>query len=115
MTTFIDALPELGGAIEAALLHIGRGDIVDQLREASIERWSHDDFADTTSLFVKAAPARPGISPRARTETISIYDEVGVILETDASGRLVLIEVSGGKDIVARLDSAHSTGAGERK
>ena len=98
--------------MEGALLHIGRGDIVDQLREATLERWSYDEFADTASLFVRATAAREGVSPRSRAETISIYDEAGVILETDDEGRVAVIEVSGGKDIVALLDSAHSSTPG---
>ena len=99
-----DALPELALEIDAALLPIGRGDIVDQLREATVERWEYDEFADTASIFVSSNASVP-LRPGARAETVSIYDEVGVILETDDGGRVMVIEVSGGKDLVARLDA----------
>ena len=49
-----DVLPNLAVEIDAALLPIGRGDIVDQLREATVERWEYDEFADTASIFVSA-------------------------------------------------------------
>ncbi len=104
--TLLDTLPDLEREMEGALLQIGRGDIVDQLRAAAIERWEYDDFADTTSIFVAPADAAPAPRPGARAETVSIYDELGVILETDDGGRVTVIEVSGGRDLVARLEAA---------
>lgn len=98
-------LPDLVREIESALLQIGRGDIVDQLREASIERWSYDDFAHTTSLYVRPPESSSVAAPRARAETVSIHDELGIILETDDRGRVAVIEISGGKDIVGRLEA----------
>ena len=103
-------LPDLERDMESALLHIGRGDIVDQLRGASVERWEYDEFADTVSIFVSAS-ASPSLRPVARAETISIYDEVGVILETDDRGCVSVIEISGGKDLIARLEAARTAGA----
>ena len=102
----LDTLPDFERDMEGALLQIGRGDIVDQLREASIERWEYDDFAATASLFVTPGEAALAPRPGARAETVSIYDELGVILETDERGRVTLIEVSGGRDLVARLEAA---------
>jgi hypothetical protein len=107
-----DTLPDLELDIEGALLQIGRGDIVDQLRECAIERWEFDDFANTASLFV-AVDASPPLRSGTRAETVSIYDELGVILETDARGRVTLIEVAGGKDLVARLEAARSQEEGK--
>jgi len=107
-----DVLFDLELDMESALLQIGRGDIVDQLRECAIERWEFDDFANTASLFVAAAAAPP-LRPGARAETVSIYDELGVILETDGRGRVTLIEVAGGKDLVARLETARSHEGGK--
>ena len=97
----------------SALLAIGRGDIVDQLRAAAIERWEYDDFADIASLHLTPGAA-PLPMPGARAETVSIYDEVGVILETDARGRVTVIEVSGGKDLAARLDKARAAEGGKQ-
>jgi hypothetical protein len=110
MPSFHDVLPDLARDIESALLHIGRGDIVDQLREVSIGRWTYDEFADTASLHVTPPQVPNARSPRARAETISVYDELGVLLETDGEGRLAVIEVAGGKHIVARLEAAHQSG-----
>lgn len=101
-----ETLPDFESDMESALLPIGRGDIVDQLRETSIQRWEHDEFANTTSLFVSPGEHAPRPRPNARAETVSIYDELGVILETDVRGRITVIEVSGGKDLIARLESA---------
>ena len=106
----VDTLPDFEKDMEGALLQIGRGDIVDQLREASIERWEFDEFANTASLFVAPVEASLALRPGARAETVSIYDELGVILETDERGRVTLIEVSGGKDLVARLEAARGSG-----
>ena len=100
-----NTLPDLESDMEGALLPIGRGDIVDQLRVAAIERWEYDEFADVASLFVTTGAAPSAQRPGARAETVSIYDELGVILETDPHGRVTVIEVSGGKDLVARLEA----------
>ncbi len=103
--TLPDTLPDLELAMAGALLHIGRGDIVDQLRVASIERWEYDEFADVASIFVTPGDAPSAPRPGMRAETVSIYDEAGVIVETDERGRVTVIEVSGGKDLVARLEA----------
>lgn len=104
----VDTLPDLELDMEAPLLHIGRGDIVDQLRVARIERWEFDEFANTASLFMAIAEGTPAPRPGAHAETVSIYDELGVILETDERGRVTLIEVAGGKDLVGRLEAARA-------
>ncbi|MEP7067814.1 MAG: hypothetical protein ABI789_01185 [Usitatibacter sp.] len=107
-------LPDLERDMESALLHIGRGDIVDQLRVASVERWEYDEFADTASIFVSAS-ASPSLRPGSRAETVSIYDELGVIVETDDRGCVSMIEISGGKDLIARLETARMAGAAGRR
>jgi hypothetical protein len=104
--TLPGALPLFTREMESALLQIGRGDIVDQLREAVVDRWEFDDFANTASIFVTFGNDAPAPRPGARSETVSIYDELGVILETDDRGRIAVIEVSGGKDLVAQLEAA---------
>ena len=91
------ALPELVGDMEIALVNLGRGDLVAQLKEADLARWNYDDFSDTTYLQ---------ISEHEAGERLSLYDELGVNVDTDAHGRLCGIEVLEGKRIAARLANA---------
>lgn len=91
------ALPELVSDMEIALVHIGRGDLVAQLQEAELARWNYDDFSDTTYLQ---------ISELAALERLSLYDELGVNVDTDERGRLCGIEILEGKRIADRLGKA---------
>ncbi len=93
-----DALPDLVLDIEGALLPIGRGDLVRQLTDAVIERWTYDDFSDTAYLYLTAEPFE-----RLQLDTVSLYDELGVNLETDGGGRIRGIEIMDGKRITSRL------------
>jgi uncharacterized protein YuzE len=89
-----DALPDLVADMEVALLHLGRGDLVDQMRQAQLERWTYDDFADTAYLTLRDEPY---------AERLSLYDELGVNVDTDDRGRLCGIEILEGKQIATRL------------
>ena len=93
-----EALPDLVLDIEGALLPIGRGDLVRQLTDAVIERWTYDDFSDTAYLYLTAEPFE-----RLQLDTVSLYDELGVNLETDGGGRIRGIEIMDGKRITSRL------------
>jgi uncharacterized protein YuzE len=93
-----EALPDLVLDIEGALLPIGRGDLVRQLSDAVIERWTYDDFSDTAYLYLTAEPFE-----RLQLDTVSLYDELGVNLETDGGGRIRGIEIMDGKRITSRL------------
>ena len=93
-----DALPDLVLDIEGALLPIGRGDLVHQLTDAVIERWTYDDFSDPAYLYLTAEPFE-----RMQLDTVSLYDELGVNLETDGGGRIRGIEIMDGKRITSRL------------
>lgn len=90
-------LPELVADIEGALVHLGRGDLADQVREAELVAWTRDAFAQTTDLHVAPPLPAPG-------ELYSLFDELGVALELDASGRLARVEVAGYEAILARLE-----------
>ena len=94
----IDKLPELVSDLEGALLPLGRGDLLRQAQEATLERWTYDDFADTAYLYLTAEPLE-----RLHLETFSLYDELGMNLELDGRGRLCGIEIMEGKRITSRL------------
>jgi uncharacterized protein YuzE len=94
-----DALPELVLDMESPLLQLGRGDLVQQLKEVLLQRWTYDDFSDTTYLYLSAEPVE-----RMQVERLSLYDEVGVNLDADEHGRLCGIEVLDGKRVSSQLD-----------
>jgi len=98
-----EALPFLVLELESALVHIGRGDVVDQLRQAVLERWSYDEVSDAAYLHLRAPQAAAAGEPG---ETVSVYDELGINLDTDSEGRLTGMEILGGKAVIAQLEEA---------
>ena len=94
----VDALPDLVSDLEGALLPIGRGDLVAQLANAVLERWTYDDFSDTAYLYLTAEPFE-----RLQLDTVSLYDELGMNLEIDGRGLIRGIEIMDGKRITSRL------------
>ena len=96
-----DVLPFLVLDLESALVHLGRGSVAVQLREVAIERWTYDENSDVAYLQLRSpgapeAPGEPG-------ETISVFDEAGVNLDTDAQGRLTGMEILAGSTFLAQL------------
>jgi len=91
-----DALPELVADLESALVHLGRPDIARQLYQVPVERWSYDDFSDTTYLNLVAPDA-------SGAERLSLYDELGVNVDMDEHGRVVGLEILDGSPIASLL------------
>lgn len=96
MTRLAEALPDLVLGMESALAHLGRGDLLAQLKAAVIEEWSYDDFADATYLYFK-------LPPEEGAETVSLYDELGVNIDLDERGRVCRIEVLDGRHVALQL------------
>jgi len=95
-----DALPDLVLDMETPLAHLGRGDLLRQVQEATLERWTYDDFSDTTYLYLTASPVN-----MASIERLSLYDELGVNLDSDERGRLCGIEILDGKRVISHLSN----------
>lgn len=100
MATLKEALPFLLLDLESALVHIGRGDMVAQLREVTIERWTYDELADAAYLHFTKSERN---TAESSGETVSVYDEFGINLHTDGQGRLTGMEILGGKTVVEEL------------
>jgi len=92
------ALPDLVLDIENALVRLGRADLGRQLTQVDVSSWAYDDFADTVYLKFGAADVR-------YAERFSLYDELGVNLDTDDRGRLCGLEILEGKPIAALLEA----------
>jgi len=82
------ALPDLVLDMEGALVRL------EQLKHAELARWSYDDFADTAYLTLQDGEY---------AERLSLYDELGVNVDTDDLGRVCGIEILEGKRIAERL------------
>ena len=107
MSTLIETLPDLVLDLESPLLRIGRADVVDQLREVEIERWTYDEFADAVYLYLRSPrtlnTVDESIVGATHGETVSLYDDLGINLDLDNHRRLMGIEILEGRAIASRL------------
>jgi uncharacterized protein YuzE len=106
MIVLKEALPFLVIDLESALAHIGRGDVANQLREVTIERWTYDEHSDSAYLHFRSS-GDPSAA-EAAGEGVSVYEELGINLDTDAQGRLTGMDILGAQAIVAQLESYKS-------
>lgn len=110
MMKLVHALPDLVSDMEIALVNLGRGDLVEQLKGVILERWTYDDFSDTAYLYLRSPPAvnLPDERPFdvMHAERLSLYDELGVNLDADDRGRLRGIEILEGQRVVSQLGNA---------
>lgn len=96
--TLLEALPELVGDIEGALIRLGRGNVADQLRTVALKTWTFDELAQSTYLHLAAARDLNGVE-----ETLSLYDDIGVNVDLDRDGRVMGLEVFGYEQSLSRL------------
>jgi uncharacterized protein YuzE len=103
----VGALPEFVSDMEIALVNLGRGDLVKQLNEVLLERWTYDDFSDTAYLYLRPAAALnvadEAVSGVMDAQRLSLYDELGVNLDIDDRGRLCGIEILEGTRVTSQL------------
>lgn len=99
MKRLADALPDLVSGLESALVQVGRGDLLNQLGDASIARWTYDDFSDTTYVFLGDEAFEP-----TSGERLSLWDELGVNVDCDERGRVRGLEVFDGRRVSAELE-----------
>jgi uncharacterized protein YuzE len=96
--TLLEALPELVGDIEGALIRLGRGNVADQLRTVTLKTWTVDEFAQATYLHLSSARDSSGVE-----ETLCLYDDIGVNVDLDKEGRVMGLEVFGYEQSLSRL------------
>ena len=105
--TLVESLPDLVLDLESPLLRIGRADVVDQLREVEIERWTYDEFADAVYLYLRSPRdvnmVDEIVVDAKHGETVSVYDDLGINLDLDNHRRLTGMEILDGRAIAARL------------
>ena len=111
-TMLAAALPQLVLDIEDSLIRLGRGSVADQLRQASVESWDYDQFADVAVLHLRTLPqsgdVERGVIQLGHGETISLQDDLPVNVEIDDRGRLVNLEVFDAGAILPQLKAIAS-------
>jgi uncharacterized protein YuzE len=88
-------MPDLVTDLEGPLAHLGRPDLIAQVKAAVLELWSYDEFAN--ALYLHLSAEEP-------VDMLSLWDELGLNLELDSRGRLCRIEILDGKDLAQRLE-----------
>jgi uncharacterized protein YuzE len=107
MTELQIALPDLVVELEATLSTKGRNDIGAQLREVELIRWTYDDSCDAVYLYLRSPRTLNIVDEKIigtkHGETVSLYTELRINLDTDNHGRLSGIEILGAKEVISKL------------
>jgi uncharacterized protein YuzE len=107
MTELQTALPHLVGELESTLSTKGRNDIGTQLREVELIRWTYDDSCDAAYLYLRSPRTLNIVDEKIigtkHGETVSLYTELRINLDTDNHGRLSGIEILGAKEVFSKL------------
>ena len=98
--TLHELAPELVDDIAESVVRLGRGELVDQLRNAVVVSWTFDEFAQASYLYLRSS------RNDEVEETLSLYDDIGVNLDLDNNNRLIGIEVFGYEQALARIRDA---------
>ena len=108
MSSLAETLPDLVSDIENALIRIGRGDVADQLREAHLERWTYDEFANVAYLYLASPRALSVVDQNVlgvkHGETLCPSDDLPVNLDLDNHRRLTGIELLDARSIISQLE-----------
>ena len=99
MAKLAEVLPDLVLDMEGALLSLGRGDLVTKLKAATLVQWTYDDFSDTAYLTLNSSQPTGAID----ADRFSLYDELGVNLDSNARGELCGIEILDGQRVTSLL------------
>jgi uncharacterized protein YuzE len=72
-----------------------------------IGRWSYDENADAAYLELQLPGASGAtVAADAPGDKVSVFEELGIVLDTDARGRLTGMEILGGRAVIAQLERA---------
>ena len=110
MPTLLSIAPEFAAEVENALRAAGRDDLGSQIQSAEIDRCTYEQPIDAGYVyFVRPAPSAHFAKLAAPVaQTISFYDDRGLVVDVDHDGHLYGIELLNRSDVIAQLQHAHA-------
>ena len=109
MPTLADVLPDLVDELAESLRASGRDDLMAQLDEVEVDRWTHDTSCDAAYIYLRSPRPRNVVEQNIISvkhgETVPVEHRRGVNLDTDNFGRLTGIELLSPGDVPARLSA----------